>query len=415
MTDELKMENVKKTPNIRKTFHTYVQNITVEPLMIFFLMPFAMSALTIQNLSLDKACRVNLELNTRVCDALQHRNHSGYNESDEVMVQRVVASSYIWKNVIYGVFPAILLPIFGAWSDRNGARKVLTILPLMGEVISNVGFLLCTYFYHQLPMEVNIVIEVLPTALTGGTNMFLLGIFTYVADISKPEERTLRIGVVHILLMLTTTIGFALSGIMYNLVGFYGVFSVSLILYFIGGVYAKYYVHDRQPDEKQKFYNEKGIKDILNLKDTLTMFQFLVKPQNPNKRKQIVAILVLAVLVLGPFIGEGTVLYLYTRFKFGWDEIGFSIFYSYYCVAHLIGSVIALALFSKYLGIDDALLGAISSMSKICGAALYILAKIPVLFYAATLLEIFNGTAFIASRSIVTKLVSPQELGKFKK
>ncbi|KAF5269814.1 hypothetical protein FQR65_LT05860 [Abscondita terminalis] len=388
------------------------KSITVEPLTFFFVIPFSMSSLTIQNLNLEKACRVNLNLTIAICDALQNRNRSGYNESDEILVQREVASSYVWKNVVYGVFPAILLPLLGSWSDRNNTTKALMLIPLFGEVLTNIGFLLCTYFFYELSMEVSIITEVLPTSITGGSNMYLLGVFTYIAVISTKETRTFRIGIVHVLYSISLTIGFALSGVMYNLVGFYGVFLISLIMYSSAGIYVMYYLVDVKNSNKQVLTKWEIVKDIGNLKETFNTFKSLFKPHQTNRRAQIIVLMALAVVVLGPFLGETTVLYLYTRFRFTWDEIKYSIFYTYYCIAHLIGAMVALSLFTKYLRLDDALLGVISSVSKILGGIMYILARIPELFYVGTLLEVFNGTAFVASRSILTKLVSQEELGK---
>ncbi|XP_031327772.1 uncharacterized protein LOC116159016 [Photinus pyralis] len=59
----------------------------------------------------------------------------------------------------------------------------------------------------------------------------------------------------------------------------------------------------------------------------------------------------------------------------------------------------ALLIFSQWLKFDDAILGAISSGSKICGGIVFILAEKSFLFY-------------IASRSIITKLVDEKDLGK---
>lgn len=87
--------------------------------------------------------------------------------------------------------------------------------------------------------------------------------------------------------------------------------------------------------------------------------------------------------------------------------------------------------FSKFLKLDDALLGMISSLSKIASSIIYTFAPNPTVFYLGTstfilienrifsnknyflgaIAEIFNGTSFIAMRSIVSKLVPPDELG----
>ncbi|XP_031334700.1 uncharacterized protein LOC116164637 [Photinus pyralis] len=141
------------------------------------------------------------------------------------------------------------------------------------------------------------------------------------------------------------------------------------------------------------------MKDIVNIKKTLSTFHFLVKPNRLIQRKQIFVILFLAILILGPFVGEGTLIYLYTRLKFNWDEIHYSIYFGYTSVAHLMGNFSALLIFSQWLKFDDAILGAISSGSKICGGIVFILAEKSFLFY-------------IASRSIITKLVDEKDLGK---
>ncbi|XP_031356797.1 proton-coupled folate transporter-like isoform X1 [Photinus pyralis] len=411
---ELEVEASKppRKGTIRQRIHKLRRGITVEPFLICFCLPYSMSALTIQNLSLEKACRVNLNLNTSVCDAIHQHIDDAYDKVDEIAVQKVVASAYVWKNVIFSVFPAILLPLLGSWSDRHNTRKVLMLLPMAGEVITNVGFILCTFFFYELPMEVNTVVEVLPTAITGGINMLLLGVFTYVASISSIEDRTFRLGVIHILYGISTTVGYACSGIVYTLIGFYGVFVSSLIMYALGGLYAYYGINEAPCNRPGPLSKCARVKDMVNVKQTLTTFNFLWNRRRAAQSKQIYLILILAILVLGPGQGEETVLYLYTRLKFSWSEIDYSLFTGIYSVAHLVGNSFAILIFSKWLKFDDAILGIISSVSKIGGGIVYIFAQTTLVFYLGTLAEVFNGTAFAASRSIITKLVLDQDLGK---
>lgn len=61
---------------------------------------------------------------------------------------------------------------------------------------------------------------------------------------------------------------------------------------------------------------------------------------------------------------------------------------------------------------DDALIGIISSSSKILSSLVYGLAVYPWQMYAGSLVEMLNGTSFISMRSIASKLVSSDELGK---
>lgn len=53
-------------------------HITLEPLVACFVMPSMLLMLGVQNLNLEKACRVNLGYNQTVCDALRSRNTANY-------------------------------------------------------------------------------------------------------------------------------------------------------------------------------------------------------------------------------------------------------------------------------------------------------------------------------------------------
>lgn len=61
---------------------------------------------------------------------------------------------------------------------------------------------------------------------------------------------------------------------------------------------------------------------------------------------------------------------------------------------------------------DDALIGIISSTSKILASLVYGFAVHPWQMYAGSVVEILNGTSFISMRSIASKLVASDELGK---
>ena len=113
----------------------------------------------------------------------------------------------------------------------------------------------------------------------------------------------------------------------------------------------------------------------------------------------------------------------------------------------LSGTVISVGLFSHILGVDDAIIGIMSCMSKILSGFLYAFATTTWMIYlgklvvctapdrgaklfarikleavdwhavclvvlAAPLVDMVNGTSFIAMRSIASKLVPPDELGE---
>lgn len=140
-------------------------------------------------------------------------------------------------------------------------------------------------------------------------------------------------------------------------------------------------------------------------------------------------ILIVVMVVIGPMHGEMSVIYLFTRYKFNWSEVEFSFFSTYAMLTSLIGkfmeivnesiqlhissfigTLFSVGVFSHLLQIDDAIIGVLSSMSKIISSFVYAFASTTWQLYLAPLAEILNGTSFIAMRSIASKLVQSDEL-----
>lgn len=82
------------------------------------------------------------------------------------------------------------------------------------------------------------------------------------------------------------------------------------------------------------------------------------------------------------------------------------------CVNLFSGVLFCVGILSHKLKLDDALIGVLSSTSKILSGFVYAFATLPWHMYVGAVVEIFNGTSFIAMRSMATKLVSKDELGK---
>jgi MFS transporter, PCFT/HCP family, solute carrier family 46, member 3 len=98
------------------------------------------------------------------------------------------------------------------------------IVPIVGELLAQISLILNYYFKHW-PMEVAGISEVIFPGLSGG--WFLLfskickshknkfqGVFSYIADVTSEEERTLRIGIVNIFFSISIPVGMGFSGIL---------------------------------------------------------------------------------------------------------------------------------------------------------------------------------------------------------
>lgn len=140
-------------------------HITLEPMVACFVLPSMLLTLGVQNLNLEKACRVNLNYNQTVCDALRVRDTANYGD-EEVSIQQLVARMTGWKMAINSAVPCLLILFFGSWSDRHGKRKPCILIPLCGQIMMAFSLLLCVYF-DKTPIEVVIFAEVFFPCITG--------------------------------------------------------------------------------------------------------------------------------------------------------------------------------------------------------------------------------------------------------
>lgn len=78
----------------------------------------------------------------------------------------------------------------------------------------------------------------------------------------------------------------------------------------------------------------------------------------------------------------------------------------------LIGTMFAVSVFSSWLKMDDALIGALTNGSKVLSSLVYAFASVEWHMYIGPIAEIVGGASSISMRSLASKIVCKQELGK---
>ncbi|XP_039748840.1 proton-coupled folate transporter-like isoform X2 [Pararge aegeria] len=414
--EEEPLKTQKEKPR-KKTFKekiAYIKdNITIEPVLMTYVVPGVLARLATQNLNLDKACRVNLKYGDKVCNALIAKEGTMY-QKEELLIQELIASMEAWKNFILTAIPSLLILFIGAWSDRTGNRKICVLLPIVGDLLMCLSNILNAYYFYELPVEVTMFFEALFPAITGGWITTYMGAFSYISEISSEETRTFRVGVANLCLTAGGPIGTALSGILLKHIGYYGVFTISSLLFCFSICHGFFYIKDPERPKTVKKEDEIGIQgflksffDVKHVKDTLAV----AFKQGPNRRR-IKSILVLCSIafIYGPAYGEFTVRYLFTRYRFNWDALKYSFYNTFYICIHALGALISISIFSRKWKWGDATLGLISSCSKIVGGLATGLSRNSLHMYIAVSIEMFNATSFTALRSISSKLASTDEL-----
>lgn len=76
------------------------------------------------------------------------------------------------------------------------------------------------------------------------------------------------------------------------------------------------------------------------------------------------------------------------------------------------GSFITIYLFSKRWKIDDCLMGVIACMSRVAASLVYALAPTRTIYFLGPVMDMFSSASTTSLRSIATKLVDADEVGK---
>ncbi|XP_075981401.1 lysosomal proton-coupled steroid conjugate and bile acid symporter SLC46A3-like [Anticarsia gemmatalis] len=410
---ELKKTEMKLSKRLKqfiKDSWAFRSKITVEPFVICYVLPSVLAGLAVQNLCLEKSCLVNLRYDERTCrHIMQGRTHN-YTEQER-NVQTIVASMTAWSFPLQTALPGILALFVGAWSDRTGNRKTFMVLPILGKLISAIGIILTTVFFLQVGVNETALIEGLPPALAGGRVAMTMAVYSYITDITSDTERTFRLGIITAILTLSRPIGLALSGIMTKRFGYYGVFMVACVFYLFGFVYIVLRLKEK-PKKTVEGEKSSSVVTLLSVSDLMATVNVAFKTRQGSRRLQIMLIMFAYMFIVGPVLGEAQMTYWFTRYKFKFTEIDYSLFLTYSVLVGSIGSFITIYLFSKRWNIEDSVIGIIACLSRIAASVVYAMAPNRTVYFLGPVLDMFSSAGATSLRSIATKLVNDDEVGK---
>lgn len=299
---------IEKSKNVIKTMKMFFRETTVEPCLFMYMMCTSLSSLAVQNMHLEKSCRVNFDYGDEICDRIRDLNTTGL-EHELNEVQSLVAKVIAWKFPLQTAIPAVMVLFVGAWSDKYKKRKICILFPFTGEIITNIGLLFATYYFKELSLTATALIEALPAAFTGSYIIIFMGMYSFMADRTTTENRTFRLGIVTIFVSFGTPAGSALSGILLRAIGYYGVFSLLIFFHASSFLYGLFRLEDiqfeeekscRREEEQNKF--KKISRDVLGLVGNTVLVA--VKPRASNLRLQIFLVMFLYLLMVGPLYGK---------------------------------------------------------------------------------------------------------------
>ncbi|KAK5647378.1 hypothetical protein RI129_002270 [Pyrocoelia pectoralis] len=389
-----------------------VEVITIEPLLCCYLMASVLCGPALTNLELEKACKANEGYNDTVCDAIiggTFKEENFTNEND--LVQQHIIKMHSWQSPLQSVMPIILVLFLGSYSDRHKIRKPFLLLPIFGEFFAVAGCILCVIFMRELPLEFQGFAQTIVPSFLGGPTMIIMASFAYIADVSTLEMRTLRVGVVQIVLNVWTPIVQSFSGILFSIIGYIGILIIAAIIYIIGFAYGFFWI--KEPKQPVDVEDKKSlIKDIFDPRHAIETFKVLIKKTEGNERVGILLIMIILFIYAGVISGEGSVFFLFTQTLYQWTVVEFSYLLTFNTIVHLVGTVVALPIFTTMLKLNDLMITVISFLDKIVANFVFAIVTTTTGLYAGIVVSIIIGVATISIRSQATKIVSEDDLGK---
>lgn len=130
------------------------------------------------------------------------------------------------------------------------------------------------------------------------------------------ENRTLRVGVVCLVSSLSFPIGAALSGVLYQAVGYYGIYGIATTLFLFSFIYGILVINDSklELDENNKELSVEVLQsqdvnvidkilDFFSLKHAKEAFRVTFNHGDENRRTTIIMLLVIIFILTGPIMG----------------------------------------------------------------------------------------------------------------
>lgn len=275
--------------------------ITVEPIIACYLMSGVLCGPALNQLELEKACKADAGFNETVCVSIT----SGLEEfaEERKKVQTIITEMHAWQGPLQSVMPLILVLFLGSYSDRHKLRKPFLLIPIIGEFFAVAGCILCVIFMKELPLAVQGVAQTVVPSFLGGQAMIVMAVFSYIADISTMEMRTLRIGIVQIVLNICYPLIQSFSGILFLSIGYIGILSIAAVIYLVGLLYGYFCIKEtRTPvtDESKKSL----LVDIFDPRYAIETFSLLVKKKEGNNRLFVCFIMIILFISTGVIVGK---------------------------------------------------------------------------------------------------------------
>eukprot|EP00095_Tigriopus_kingsejongensis_P002938 maker-scaffold517_size150149-snap-gene-0.20 protein:Tk02938 transcript:maker-scaffold517_size150149-snap-gene-0.20-mRNA-1 annotation:"adenylate cyclase " len=377
-------------------------NVTVEPVVFFIHFSQGLDSISEEQLVIIKTCYNDLDFEANICENLLSPNNTDINDE----VQDMVADYKVYQTLAKSIFPLFFAFYVGSWCDVFG-RRLIMYLFLGAQLVSQALLILNTVFMSW-PKEI-LLAGPLITGIVGGQSAFSLALAAFISDISKPQNRALRIGFIHIATSLPRPIASPIGAWLLREGGFTCVTSVSFVGIVLGMIFLYINLRSYQWKPPQRPRGEKI--SFLSWKHPYEALKTVFKERPHHRRMYMHLILVALAMILVPFSGESQVQYLYVRKKFGWEVDEFSTYRSIDSTIGILGEIICIPLFA-WLSLNETLVFLIASLSPLLRHILQGVANSEWVFYAGAAADVIGRYSNPVAKALLSACAPLTEFGK---
>ncbi|XP_047494996.1 proton-coupled folate transporter-like [Penaeus chinensis] len=380
-----------------------VASITIEPML--FVRNIALYGMSVirENLKLDRFCRVTLNRTEDECG----RMNDGEHDDLQVEVQKLDNMFNLFESLVGSLVPILLVVFIASWSDRRG-RKVPLMISLCGSALYAAVYLL-EAVNPSWPPEVLLLASFLQS-VGGGWVLFFMAAYSYIADHSSGEARTLRMTVMSAVWQLGGPAGTALAAWLFDVGGYAWVFGLSLALYVLCLLYTLFVVRERAraPVEGGSQAQARG-GGPCDARNILDLFRACFRRRPGNGRLHLLLVMT---FMLGAFSSGAHNMYLWTRRVLNWGSDQYSLYSTVNQLCQQ-GVMLLTAPLLRRLRIHDCVVGAGAALLNMAQLTAFGLTTAPGqgwVLYAFVLLP--GGLVGVTVRAVLSKLCWRDEGGR---
>ncbi|CAL4095647.1 unnamed protein product, partial [Meganyctiphanes norvegica] len=405
-TPLLKANNKSCSDNPKSGFSKillYITSITVEPIVLLQSLGRGFEGVFLTNIWVDKVCEVQLNYSAEVC----HNIDSGDYPEEQDEVQRIVNLYQIYRHWIEYLPATFAVIALGVLSDAKG-RRLSLLIPMFGCFLERVGYLINSYVWSLPPAY--LILSYVPKGFSGSLLAVTMGVYTYMSDSTGGRSRTSHMGILVFTGTIALPVGRYLSTIIYDRYGYFGVFLCPFTCEALGLIYAIVRLENHPNKHANNGQQSLSFCEIYSLANFKKLFMVLFRRREHLARPKICGNLA-AICVTMFSKGSSSDIVLYTRKKFRWNYYEYTLYSIVESPLQCIGSLFVLPFLSYKLSLEDNMLGFISSCAGIISKVIIGTAPYGWVMYIGSIVMVCGRMTFASSRSALSKLVEPNELG----